>query len=190
MYEGTTSDDGTANDMSCLLAIRCRGCTILFTGDSSARLITDAWKGYVKTYGCGDRIDIIKMPHHGSRGERSVWPDSKELWQELLNAEALALLSYGQRNRYRHPHHDLLEVLRSSGILTVSTNLCPKCKRRGDTEPDMFCDEEEEVLADRASIEAVELAVDEVGNIKPAFLDMGRQCEFCNSFVVYTATAK
>jgi beta-lactamase superfamily II metal-dependent hydrolase len=110
MCEGVAGDDGEVNDMSCLLSIRCKGSTVLFTGDSSAKLIVDAWKSYVGTFPCDNRVHIIKMPHHGSMGEKSIWDDSKVLWQQLLGSGTIALLSYGHNNRYKHPHLDVLEA--------------------------------------------------------------------------------
>lgn len=190
MHKGMTADDGDANDMSCLLAIRCNGCTTLFTGDSSARMIADAWDGYVETYGCKDCVGIVKMPHHGSRGEKNDWENSKGIWQRILRRGTLALLSYGSGNRYRHPNQALLETLQAGGVLTVSTNACGGCPSGGIATPDsLFCDDEEEPLSDGLSIEAVEVTIDDVGAIAPAAFDAGRRCDLCNSLAVHAMGA-
>ena len=48
------------------------------------------------------RADVLKVGHHGSKGSTS------EEWLQHLNP-SYALISVGERNRYHHPHQEVLK---------------------------------------------------------------------------------
>lgn len=59
-------------------------------------------------------VQVLKAAHHGSRYSNS---------QELLEAvePALTVISYGEGNRYGHPHEEALERFRAAGSLVLKT---------------------------------------------------------------------
>lgn len=184
MHKGATYDEDDygdeINDTSCLLSILCNNCGILFTGDSSLGIIRDAWNGHIRD-SAHKTIEIIKMPHHGSRGKSSEWGKNKKMWSQLLEAKAVALLSYGYDNRYGHPHKELLNMLKSNDIRTVSSNPCESCPQQSqgkDDIDDIIYDEE--VLVDSQN-EAIHLTIEANGKVEPIVNDIGRKCKLCNS---------
>lgn len=62
-----------------------------------------------------ERIDVLKAAHHGSRGSTS---------QELIDQirPRMAVISCGRKNRYGHPHQELLERLEQAGCQTLRTD--------------------------------------------------------------------
>lgn len=58
--------------------------------------------------------DLLKVAHHGSKGSTS------EIFLQQVRPEQ-AILSYGQNNRYGHPHKELLERLREAGCRIYET---------------------------------------------------------------------
>ena len=76
--------------------------TVLLTGDvegSGERELLAA----LKTYQISE-IDVLKCPHHGSKGTTSV-----ELLAQITPTDTV--ISCGRNNRYGHPHEELLERL-------------------------------------------------------------------------------
>ena len=59
-------------------------------------------------------VDVLKAGHHGSAGSTG---------EALLTAfpPETAVLSYGQGNRYGHPHREALKRLRACGAVIRST---------------------------------------------------------------------
>lgn len=76
--------------------------TVLLTGDvegSGERELL----AVLKTYQISE-IDVLKCPHHGSKGTTSV-----ELLAQITPTDTV--ISCGRNNRYGHPHEELLERL-------------------------------------------------------------------------------
>jgi competence protein ComEC len=106
----------TRNDDSLVLALRYGEVTVLLTGDIEGA----AEAGLPAT-----RAEVLKVPHHGSRTSSGA---------SFLAATGprVAIVSAGFRNRFGHPHADVLEryrrlgcrVLRTDqdGAITVSTD--------------------------------------------------------------------
>lgn len=95
-------DGSSANDASVVLVVDAGGVRMLLTGDVEppvqarlARLLP------------GLDVDVLKVPHHGSRHQ-------DERWLTSLHAE-LALVSVGADNDYGHPDAPLLARLRGAG---------------------------------------------------------------------------
>ena len=103
-------DGSTANDASVVLVAEVRGVRILLTGDveppgqaALARSLPEL------------SVDVLKVPHHGSRHQDLDWLTS-------LDA-GLALVSTGEDNDYGHPAPELLAALEAAGADTWRTDL-------------------------------------------------------------------
>jgi competence protein ComEC len=118
---GRNGDDGNASSL--VLEVRFGAFAALLTGDAPAsselrflpRLLAP-------------RIQILKVGHHGS--STSTTPELLE----RAEPEA-ALVSVGRRNRYGHPHLEVLQRLRVSGVRVLRTDtegsLVVKARRDG-----------------------------------------------------------
>lgn len=95
------------NDESLVVAVRVGARRFLFPGDIEAvgeRELVDAGRR-----GLDLRADVVKVPHHGSR------TSSAREWVERV-APALAVVSCGWENRYRHPHPEALASYRGARL--------------------------------------------------------------------------
>ncbi|MBC2934153.1 ComEC/Rec2 family competence protein [Nocardioides sp. zg-1228] len=94
--------ESAANNASVVLLAEVAGVRILLTGDlepsAQAALARDL---------AGVQVDVLKVPHHGSRHQDLDWLTS-------LGAR-LALVSVGEDNDYGHPAPDLLHALAAAG---------------------------------------------------------------------------
>ncbi len=105
-----SGDGSLANDASVVLLVDVPGVRILLTGDvepegqaALARLLP------------GLDIDVLKVPHHGSRYQDLDWLTS-------LDPE-VALVSVGADNTYGHPADELLDGLAAAGAEVHRTDL-------------------------------------------------------------------
>jgi competence protein ComEC len=103
-------DGSTANDASVVLLAQVQGVRLLLTGDvepPGQAAIARAWPGL--------RIDVLKVPHHGSRYQDLDF---------LLGLGArVALVSAGADNDYGHPAPETLEPLAATGAAVLRTDL-------------------------------------------------------------------
>lgn len=102
-------DGSTANDASVVLLAEVRGVRMLLTGDVEPHgqaAIARAWPGL--------RVDVLKVPHHGSRYQ-------DESWLVGLGAR-VAMVSVGADNDYGHPAADALEPLEAAGARVLRTD--------------------------------------------------------------------
>lgn len=99
-----TGKERSENNASIVLWAKLGGITWLFTGD----LEEEGEKGLVATYP-DLRADVLKVAHHGSNTS-SIMP--------FLNAVQpnMAIISVGERNRYGHPHKEVIERFEKMGI--------------------------------------------------------------------------
>ncbi|WP_028642319.1 ComEC/Rec2 family competence protein [Nocardioides sp. URHA0020] len=103
-------DGSTANEASVVLLVEVRGVRMLLTGDiepegqqALARSLPDL------------HVDVLKVPHHGSRYQDEPW---------LLSLGArVALVSVGADNDYGHPAEATLTPLRRAGTRVLRTDL-------------------------------------------------------------------
>ncbi len=102
-------DGSTANEASVVLLAEVAGVRFLLTGDvepegqhALARLLP------------GLRVDVLKVPHHGSRYQDLAWLDS-------LGAR-LAVVSVGADNDYGHPAATTLDDLTAHGSEVLRTD--------------------------------------------------------------------
>lgn len=105
--EWTTTDKNQNS-----LVLECtheNGTSILFTGD-----IEKEGEQRLLAYAKLQKINILKLPHHGSSGGTS------EALLEKVQPE-WAVISCGENNRYGHPHSETLERLEKAGCQWVTT---------------------------------------------------------------------
>ena len=98
-----------ANNASLVLLVQVRGTRILLPGDvepEAQELLAEALPGL--------RVDVLKVPHHGSRYQDAAWLGS-------LHAR-LAVVSVGAGNDYGHPADSTLDLLRRGGTAVVRTD--------------------------------------------------------------------
>lgn len=103
------ADLPSTNNDSIVLRLRFGRRTLLLTGDAEA----DAEASLVRAGG-ELTCDVLKVAHHGSRTSST---------QPFVNAArpALAIISVGQDSPHGHPHREVLERLRDSGALILTT---------------------------------------------------------------------
>ncbi len=106
----TDPGESAPNNASVVLVAEVAGVRVLLTGDvepsAQAALARDL---------AGLRVDVLKVPHHGSRHQDLDWLTS-------LGAR-LALVSVGEDNDYGHPAPDLLAALSAAGASVWRTDV-------------------------------------------------------------------
>lgn len=103
-------DGSTANDASVVLVAEVGGVRLLLTGD-----VEPPGQAALATTLAGLDIDVLKVPHHGSRYQDVAF-------LEALRAE-VALVSVGADNDYGHPNPGLLDALTDAGTEVHRTDL-------------------------------------------------------------------
>lgn len=98
LYPGDGDLPSDINEESLVLKVRLGTFTMLLTGDMSG----DGEKKLL-AYGTGP-VKVLKAAHHGSRFSNT------EAFLERLKPE-WTVISYGEGNRYGHPHQEVLERL-------------------------------------------------------------------------------
>ena len=102
--------ESAPNNASVVLVAEVGGVRVLLTGDvepsAQAALARDL---------AGLRVDVLKVPHHGSRHQDLDWLTS-------LGAR-LALVSVGEDNDYGHPAPDLVAALDAAGASVWRTDV-------------------------------------------------------------------
>ena len=102
-------DGSTANDASVVLLAEVAGVRLLLTGD-----VEPAGQAALARALPGLRVDVLKVPHHGSRHQDDGWLDS-------LGAR-FAVVSVGADNDYGHPAAEVLDALSSRGTEVLRTD--------------------------------------------------------------------
>jgi competence protein ComEC len=103
-------DGSTANDASVVLLVETAGIRILLTGD-----VEPPSQGSLARAVPGLRVDVLKMPHHGSAHQDEDWLVSLD--------PAVVLVSVGADNDYGHPAASALDPLVSAGARVARTDL-------------------------------------------------------------------
>ncbi|TBO34015.1 DNA internalization-related competence protein ComEC/Rec2 [Aquabacterium lacunae] len=107
-------DERPDNATSCVLAVRAQGRQVLLTGDIEAdqeQALVDAMPPQAL------RSEVLLVAHHGSR------TSSTEPFLQAV-APTWAVVQVGQRNRYGHPHPDVLQRLQAHGARVVTSPAC------------------------------------------------------------------
>ena len=103
-------DGSTANNASVVLLARVRGVSLLLTGDLEPEGQVVLGRSLA-----GERVDVLKVPHHGSRYQ--------DLDLLLSLGARVALVSVGAENGYGHPSADTLAPLAATGARILRTDL-------------------------------------------------------------------
>jgi competence protein ComEC len=102
-------DGSTANNASVVLLARARGVTFFLGGD-----IEPEGQARLATALPGLRVDVLKVPHHGSRYQDLPFLQS-------LQAR-LAVISVGADNDYGHPAPETVDGLAATGEQVLRTD--------------------------------------------------------------------
>ena len=115
---GTHEEDGNnENSLVMLLTMKKkegRNCTFMLTGDMGKAqedriLQSETYRSCLKSApGRDEAVDILKAAHHGSKNSNST------SWLMALQPK-LCLVSAGRKNRYGHPHKEVLDRLEDAG---------------------------------------------------------------------------
>ncbi|MCY7856447.1 DNA internalization-related competence protein ComEC/Rec2 [Bacillus sonorensis] len=105
-----TADKNSKNNSSLVLWMNAGGFSWLLTGDLEKEGEREMLKAYPRL-----KADILKVGHHGSKGSTG---------EELINRiePKAALISAGENNRYRHPHKEVLEILKRHQVKVFRTD--------------------------------------------------------------------
>lgn len=107
---GSMPLSGNINNSSCVLLIEAAGQRVLLTGDIEA--VAERW--LLDNYGDQLRVDVLQAPHHGSRSSSSA---------AFVQATAArwVVMSAGYRNRFGHPHAEVVERYQQYGAQVLVT---------------------------------------------------------------------
>ncbi|SDZ79289.1 competence protein ComEC [Oribacterium sp. KHPX15] len=118
LYPLTSEYIEEANSHSIGMLLNYRNFSMLFTGDMDKECeykMLDYADGLLSDQIIETPdIDILKVGHHGSSTSTS---------EELLDfmTPEVAIMSYGNNNRYGHPHKETLEILKSHDVKILET---------------------------------------------------------------------
>ncbi|HEX4977160.1 MAG TPA: ComEC/Rec2 family competence protein [Nocardioides sp.] len=104
------SEGSAANNASLVLLVEVRGVRLLLAGD----LEPEGQAALQETLP-GLRVDVLKVPHHGSRHQDQAWLAG-------LGAR-VAVVSAGRDNDYGHPAPETLATLERAGVLVARTDV-------------------------------------------------------------------
>ncbi len=99
------------NDLGCVLKIIAPGGTVLMTADVEKKSELEMIERDPEAL----KADVLVMPHHGSKTSST---------DEFLDAvkPKIALIPVGYRNRFRHPHPDVMARYTGRGIKVYRTD--------------------------------------------------------------------
>ena len=103
------SDGSTANEASVVLLVQVAGVRLLLTGD-----VEPEGQAVLARLVPGLHVDVLKMPHHGSRYQDEDW---------LLSLQPrVVLVSVGADNDYGQPAASSLQPLADAGAQVLRTD--------------------------------------------------------------------
>jgi competence protein ComEC len=113
------ADDGLAaadpvrseNDNSLVVRVDFAGRRLLFPGD----LEEEGEEDLVREQGAGLAVDLVKVPHHGSR-------TSSTAGLVAATSPGWAIISCGRLNRFHFPHRSVVERWTAAGATVVRTD--------------------------------------------------------------------
>ncbi|WP_108669584.1 DNA internalization-related competence protein ComEC/Rec2 [Peribacillus acanthi] len=108
---GPNEDHEDKNEESIVLAGRIGGLEWMFTGDLGKSGEEEILFSYPKI-----KVDVLKVGHHGSKNSTS------ENFLKRLNPR-FAIISAGKKNRYGHPHKEVINHIVSEGITLYRTDI-------------------------------------------------------------------
>jgi competence protein ComEC len=102
-------DGSTANEASVVLLVQVAGLRLLLTGD-----LEPEGQQTIARVVPGLHVDVLKMPHHGSRYQDEDW---------LLSLQPrVVLVSVGADNDYGQPAESSLQPLADAGAAVLRTD--------------------------------------------------------------------
>ncbi len=116
--------------MSCVLRISNGAHAVLLVGD-----IEQAQEARLVAQGALSRVDVLLVPHHGSKTSSS--PPFLAAVQP-----SLALVQAGYRNRFGHPAAPVLERYRQLGVPVIDSPHCGAARWRSDDPQRVTCQRE------------------------------------------------
>ena len=107
---GPGSEGSAANNASLVLLVEVAGLRVLLTGDVEPEAQAALGRAVP-----GLRVDVLKVPHHGSRHQDPGWLSG-------LGAR-VALVSAGEDNDYGHPAPETVGLLEDAGTRVLRTDV-------------------------------------------------------------------
>jgi competence protein ComEC len=107
---GSEAASENTNNQAVVALIQYKGIKMLFTGDIEIQTEED-----IVADGDAQKIDILKVPHHGSRNGADA------TLMELLKPR-FAIISVGAGNPYHHPAPSTIDLLRQVGATVFRTD--------------------------------------------------------------------
>lgn len=102
-------DGSTANESSVVVLVRTAGVSMLLSGD-----LQPEGQAALAARAPGLHVDVVKVPHHGSRYQDGPWLQSLR--------PSLALVSVGADNDYGHPAPSTVALLEQVGVQVTRTD--------------------------------------------------------------------
>lgn len=102
-------DGSTANAASVVLLVESHGLRILLTGD-----VQPDGQAAIARMLPGLHVDVLKIPHHGSRYQDLAWLESLQ--------PRITVTSVGAHNTYGHPAASTLQPFQRAGVPTFRTD--------------------------------------------------------------------
>ncbi len=109
VIKSTVKND--ANDGSIVIFMSHKQVSMLLTGDLEAN-----GEQALPTDGLTDQVTILKVGHHGSK------TSSSEPFLDQVLPE-IAVISVGEKNKYGHPHQEVLTRLQQKGAQIMRTDI-------------------------------------------------------------------
>lgn len=109
------------NDASIVARLNYSSTSFMFTGDSPVNV-----EYYLQSIGALAHVDVLKIGHHGSRTSTS------EGFIKTLSP-SIAVISAGNKNRYGHPHQEVLNVLNRNNVKVLRTDQRGTIKIKSDS---------------------------------------------------------
>lgn len=108
-YELVTGQGSNPNNASVVSKVSMPGLDMLFPGD-----VEPAAQERMIERTPAAKVDVIKVPHHGSKNQSPKLPE----WA----GSEWAIMSAGAKNRYGHPHPKTIELFERAGARIVRTD--------------------------------------------------------------------
>lgn len=110
---GAYTSSRDPNEFSVVVILRLGEFEALFTGDIGPK--TSDLLAEQLVPGDSQRVEYIKIPHHGSKNG---------ITGKLLDViePDVAVISVGEKNRYGHPHEEVIKLLKDRGIRILRTD--------------------------------------------------------------------
>lgn len=108
----THANEPSRNNDSIVLRVEFGSRSLLLTGD-----IEKSGENAIIAAGKGLKVDVVKVPHHGSRS-------SSTLPFVSATKASVAVISVGQNSMFGHPHAEVVERWQANGAQVFTTGKC------------------------------------------------------------------